>query len=224
MNWFKKKQSNDTYRSMWGNNGFIEINNQTDLNSFLTIQSSNKKEDTRIHKKPIEIWEKLINEKPNIDCINLNAKIEIVKQRIKVLEENTREIPKDEYEVIGYLLARKKYNKYLQLFQWPITTEEKIQDLCKTWSVELVKIEQWYTLIPDEGIQEIKKYREACNKIRPEKPLFRLIIPVKSYEEKKERRRDPILLASSPFGRWDYILGAWDKEVAIVDELIYNYK
>jgi len=43
-------------------------------------------------------------------------------------------------------------------------------------------------------------------------------------EVSRERKKDPILLASSPFGKWFYILGAWDKEVEIVDDLVYHNK
>ena len=40
----------------------------------------------------------------------------------------------------------------------------------------------------------------------------------------KETRKDPILLAKSPFGNWFYVLGAWDKEVQYIDDLIYYNK
>src|SRR3990167_2179966 len=213
---FKRKNKLETYRSM-RNSALIMINTQADLNNLIT-GASEKNNEPKIEVKPIEIWEKLKSEKPNLDCTLLDEKIKIVKNRINVIEQNMRDIPTDEYEVMGYLEARKKYKQYASLFKWPITTEEKITELCRVYAVELETLEHWYTLIPDEGIQEMNQYREVCKKIRPEKPIFRLIVPVKSYEEKGERRRDPILLASSPFGRWDYILGAWDKEVAIVDE------
>lgn len=173
--------------------------------------------------KPVEVWEMLKTEKPNIDCVDLNQKIKSVKERIQVIEQHMRDIPNDEYEVLGYLQARKRYKKNEGFFQWPITTNELINTLCKQYTLKIARFEEWYTLIPEEGIQELGKFRAACQKIRDEKPVIRLIVPDKA-EEKKERKRDPILLASSPFGRWDYILGAWDKEVAIVDDFIYNGK
>lgn len=223
-NLFKKKKKLETYRSMWGNTPLITFNTQGSLTEFIggnTLKETPK--DLRQDMKPVEVWEMLKTEKPNIDCVDLNQKIKSVKERIQVIKQHMRDIPNDEYEVLGYLQARKRYKKNEGFFQWPITTNELINTLCKQYTLKIARFEEWYTLIPEEGIQELGKFRAACQKIRDEKPVIRLIVPDKA-EEKKERKRDPILLASSPFGRWDYILGAWDKEVAIVDDFIYNGK
>ena len=187
--------------------------------------NTKKAEDLREQRLPVEIWEQFITERdPELDCSNLKEKIAFVKKRIKVLEENTKEMPVDEYEVLGYLNARLNYEKHKDFFKWPVTNEEIINSLCSKFKVKVVPVEQFYTTIPEEGIDEIVSYRNACQKIRKEKPVFRLIVPDVQTGETQKKKRDPILIASSPFGRWDYILGAWDKEVAIVDDFIYNGK
>jgi len=78
--------------------------------------------------------------------------------------------------------------------------------------------------IPMEAIDELEKFLKEYTKVTDEKdkPILRLIID--DVPESKERKKDPILLASSPFGRYYYILGAWDKHVEIVDDLIYHGK
>jgi hypothetical protein len=53
-----------------------------------------------------------------------------------------------------------------------------------------------------------------CNK----KAVFYLISEKKQQKEVL-RRRDPILLAQSPFGFFWQILGAWDDEVKFLEEL-----
>ena len=84
-----------------------------------------------------------------------------------------------------------------------------------------------------EAIDELEKFMKEYEKVSPgTKPVLKLIIddiPEKAPDGKVkgdsiERKKDPILLASSPFGRFFYILGAWDKEVEIVDDLIYHGK
>src|SRR3990167_7971565 len=217
---FKKKKDNSTYRSMRGVQPLLSFTadawNQTV--SSLGVQVKEKKEDTRVPFRPIDVWESLISEPPNLDCTKLDKKISIIKHRIKVLGENTREHLTDEYEVLAYLEARKKYQKYIKDFEWPVTTQILIDALCLKYQVKVVPLDQFYTLLPEEGIEELSEYRNLCNKIRKDKPEIRLIIPDKKEEKIEKRKRDPILLASSPFGRWDFILVAWDKEVAIVDD------
>jgi len=212
-----KKRKLSNYRSMWSSTQpFIAIN--SDWNT-----SRNEKEDKRLEGKPVEVWEQLKTIPADLDFSNLDQKITVIKKRIKVIEDNMKDIPSDEYEVLGYLEARKKYKQNINLFQWPITTDEMVKDLCAKYKLKTARFEEYYTLIPEEGINEIGKYRHACRQIRKENPVFSLIIPDKK-EEPLSRHRDPILFSSSPFGRWNYILGAWDKEVAIVDDFIYNYK
>jgi len=222
---FKKKKKLFNYRSMSGFNPFISFNTEE---SFVTFTENNKPKkkpkDIRKKKKPIEIWEELIAEKPNIDCSDIDKKIKVVEKRIEVVESYMKDTPNDEYEVLGYLKARKKYAKYAEHLQYPITTQEIIDELCKKYKVEVRKFEEYYTLVPEEGIDELVEFKRICQKIRTEKPVVRLIVPITEKKEMSKRKRDPILLVSSPFGRWDYILGAWDKEVAIVDDFIYNGK
>jgi hypothetical protein len=71
-----------------------------------------------------------------------------------------------------------------------------------------------------EAIDELEKFINSYNKVSNITPVLTLIID----EGGKEDKKDPILLAGSPFGKWYYLLGAWDKEVEFVDDLIYHGK
>lgn len=50
------------------------------------------------------------------------------------------------------------------------------------------------------------------------KPVFYVIAEESDFKE-KDKKRDPILLAQSPFGVYYDILGAWDKEMLLLSEL-----
>ena len=82
--------------------------------------------------------------------------------------------------------------------------------------------------MPNEALDELEAYLDLYELYREDKPVFKLIIddapdPVHDGRS-QERKKDPILLASSPFGKWWHILGAWDKEVEYVDAIIYHGK
>lgn len=112
-----------------------------------------------------------------------------------------------------------------------MTTMDAIDHLCKTYKLKMVPLKQFYTLVPKEGIKEMGRYSKAYKAITGDEPIFQLIIKdnVKPKEDEKKpaqtrKDRDPILLANSPLGNHLFILGAWDDEVEIVDEIIYYGK
>lgn len=213
------KKSKPAYRSGWIGSGqsFITISSQAELN-VLTGKAKGKK---RARKKPVEIFKEILSEVPKMDLTNLDEQIKIVKARKKVLKDYIGETSlEDENLAIEFLKARKKYLKYKDEFGWAVTFEEKIDKLCKKYEVTLVNLSSYYKCVPMEGVKELEKFVKAYEKVSNNEPFFQLIID----EGGKEQKKDPILLASSPFGRWYYVLGAWDKEVIIVDALIYRGK
>lgn len=181
-----------------------------------------KSEDARIEKKPLEVFKELIGEEPKVDLTNIDAHIKLVKRRLDFMKDHMGiGMPADETEALGYLMARKKYLKMKGSFSWAVTNDQKIQALCKTYKVKKVSFTGYYKNVPNEALDELEKFVKAWDKLGIEyEPYFDLIVD----DGGKETKKDPILLAKSPFGRWWYILGAWDKEVEIVDDLIYKGK
>jgi len=184
--------------------------------------SQAKKEDTRIEKKPVEVFKEIIGELPKINLAGLDSQIKLVKKRISMLKELGMGYMGDESVALSYLEARKKFDKNKALFPWAVTNDTLIQQLCSKYKVKLVDFTLYYRNVPMEAIDELEKFMKAWEIINGDevKPTFKLIID----EGGKETKKDPILLAPSPFGKWWYILGAWDKEVEIVDDLIYHGK
>ena len=72
--------------------------------------------------------------------------------------------------------------------------------------------------MPKEAVAAMKEYNKGCDKLCGKQAVFYIIADKKDFE-KTNKRRDPILLAQSPFvNRWQ-ILGAWDKEMLFLEEL-----
>lgn len=188
--------------------------------SFKVAHSEEKRKDERIEKKPVEVVKEIVSEEPKMCLENIDKQIRIVARRIQILKDECKITPRDEIEALSYLKARKKYDKVKKLFRWQIATKEGIDALCKKYKVRMVNFSGYYKNVPTEALDELEKYISAYKKVSDAEPSFQLIID----DGGKETRKDPILLATSPFGRWFYICGAWDKEIEIVDDLIYKRK
>lgn len=172
--------------------------------------------DSRLVKKPVEVVGEILSEAPALDLTDLNKQIKVVERRMRILEEQDLSCP-DEKRALAYLNARKNYAKVKHLFRWQVTNDSLMEKMCRTYKVRVVPFSAYYKNVPMEAIDEIEKFVHACDKIKV-KPIFSLVID----DGGKETKKDPILLAASPFGNWSYVLGAWDKEVEIVDKLIYG--
>ena len=244
LNWLKglRKDAVNPYKSMWSDRievGEIPIQMQSSNSNHLWVNSGtnatpdgylnfNEKkpiEDKRIEKKPVDIFKEIFSEMPKFEISNLDKQIQAVEHRKNVLKDHMGLANfTDETEAINILKARKNYLKYGKLFSWPVTNQAKINELCSKYKVRMVNIESFFRNLPMEAVDEMEKYALAWTKVIAKslklKPGYKLIID----EGGKETKKDPILLATSPFGKWYYVLGAWDKEVEIVDDLIYNGK
>jgi acetolactate synthase small subunit len=182
-------------------------------------QKTEWKADEREIKKPVEIVGEIVSEKPVMVLENIEEQIKIVSRRLKVMKR-VKGQTYDEEIALGFLNARRYYRKYEHLFRWSITTNEMIAALCKKYKVRMVDFGSYSKNVPNEALDELEKFAVAWDKVRKDTPVLKLIVD----EGGKETKKDPILLMSSPFGRWWYIGGAWDKEVLIVDDLVYNGK
>ena len=219
------------YRSGWDMRDRIEpiisISDLTNGENIYTSSRDIQKKDKRIEKKPVEVFKEIISKIPEIDCSNLDEKIKIVTNRMDVLESAGVKTS-DEKDAIDFLKARQKLIKVKDEFKWATVTFEKVEKLCNKYKLKEVAIDNFYKTLPMEAIDELEKFITVYKKVSNVKPILRLIIDDFNRDGKKkigkEQRKDPILLASSPFGKWYYLLGAWDREVEIIDDLIYKGK
>lgn len=103
--------------------------------------------------------------------------------------------------------------------EYPHTTNELIQNVLAAnthLSCKLAK--EFVPDFPHEAVDAMKKYNKMCIEVCGRESVFYVVAQHKDFE-KKDRRRDPILLAQSPFGFFWQILGAWDEEMVLLDEL-----
>lgn len=182
----------------------------------LTIE---KTPDMRIDKKPIEVISEIVTELPQMDLRDLDKKIKAVEERLKCFRR-VKCSGVDEVMALNYLKARKKFIKYQSRFNWTVTTLTKANELCQKYKLRIVELTGYYKSLPMEAVEQLENFVNAFELVAEVQPYFKLIID----DGGKEQKKDPILLAASPFGNWFYILGAWDKEVEYVDELIYKGK
>ena len=84
--------------------------------------------------------------------------------------------------------------------------------------LQLGEVDQFVADMPKEATDAMKEYNDACKKLCGKKAVFYIIADKKDFK-KTESRRDPILLAQSPFGHFWQIIGAWDKEMMFLEEL-----
>lgn len=198
---------------------------QSDGGSYTNSTKSVPVADTRKAVEPKEVFEMIKKETPEISFDNLDAKIEVVEERLRILKEHLDEGHLgDENQALFYLRNRRKYLTTRTKFpmDWALTTQDAIDDLCKNYKLKVVPLKQYYTLVPKDGIKEMDKYSKAYEAITGDKPIFELVIKDNQEAPQKKKDRDPILLANSALGNHLCVLGAWDDEVEIVDEIIYE--
>jgi len=122
--------------------------------------------------------------------------------------------------VIMRLENRKNYPKFQKFFeQFPYTSTTKISDLLKKHTnLNMKVVAEFVADLPPEAVKVMKDYDNNVEKLCKKKSIFYIIANSNDFK-KTERRRDPILLAQSPFGHFWQILGAWDEEMILLEEL-----
>ncbi len=161
--------------------------------------------------------------KLNVDPIYIDQQLSDFKDKLSMLnsEEYDMRNGLDEISsIISRLENRKKYAENKEMFEeFPYTTSSKIGELVKAQTnLQLGKIAQFIADLPKEAVDVMKKYNQATSKVCGKQAVFYIIADKKDFK-KSDNRRDPILLAQSPFGHVWQILGAWDKEMMFLEEL-----
>jgi hypothetical protein len=107
---------------------------------------------------------------------------------------------------------RKKYSSVKDFFEeYPYTNSSRIAELVKKHDhLKLGKVEQFLADMPKEAVKAMKDYTAKTKELCGKKAIFYIIANKEDFK-KTEKRKDPILLAQSPFGHFWQILGAWDE-------------
>lgn len=125
-------------------------------------------------------------------------------------------------EVISMLTRlrnRKRYVEFEKFFgAFEHTTSGAIDALLNKYKLVLRPSDLFIPDFPKDAIDIMRKYEATTVELCQLKPVFYVIAEESDFKE-KDKKRDPILLAQSPFGVYYDILGAWDKEMLLLSEL-----
>lgn len=184
----------------------------------VAISESFEKKEPKAIIKPIDVVEELERMPDAISMKNLEEKITTFKMREKFIRNNSYS-KKECIDMLCRLENRRKYEQFKAFFEkYDYTTTEKISKLTSKYELVLKSTDLFIPTFPAEAIQIMHDYEaktiELCNK----KPVFYVIAENEKFKKEFERN-DPILLVQSPFGVYWQILGAWDKEILLLEEL-----
>lgn len=158
-----------------------------------------------------------------IDPEYVDAQVETFKEKLGMIRGKEFDMNRGTNEIGSILMRlqnRKKYSTFKDFYdEFPYTTTVKISELVKLHDhLKVGEVSQFLADMPKEAVDVMKRYTEQTKKLCEKKPVFYIIANKKDFE-KTEKRRDPILLAQSPFGHFWQILGAWDEEMLLIEEL-----
>lgn len=226
----KRKDIPQAWRPSWA---WEELQNNVEQGEFLAITATGGTtryqegvpKDTRKVVKPKDVIGELNVKKPNLDFTNLDERIKAIRKRIDFMEDDLGIEATEEKIALTWLEARKKAVSLgiLDEFKWPVTTGEEVRKLLRKYKLEQGSITNYHLAIPAEAIDEMEKYVKLCRKVTKEEVEV-FIIADEVEKRDKFRRKDPIIIATSPFGKYFHIIGAWDKEVEILHELFIKNK
>ncbi len=181
------------------------------------------------HNFQIQCDEKYIDEQVEI----INAKLEFLGKEPKAKKSRRGDIPEPYFEMGGVkygreelesikarLINRKKISEVkATLEKYPHTTSDLISKVLQdNINLRTESVGRFVPDLPREAMQSMKEYNTMCVDLCDQKTNFYIIADQKDFVQ-VNKKRDPILLAQSPFGHFWQILGAWDKEMVFLADL-----
>lgn len=167
--------------------------------------------------KPVDVVAQLETAPTPVTVEGLDEKIAMFEKKKKFATQRYSKAQVD--GMLKRLENRKKYAEHHAFFsRFKETTDEKIHDLLEKYELVMETHDLFVPSFPKEAIDAMETYEEETMKLCGEKPVFYVIAEEKDFKEKK-KKLDPILLVQSPFGFYWQILGAWDKEMLLLNEL-----
>lgn len=165
----------------------------------------------KIAVKPIDVFDELERLPTPFSLEMLDQKIEMTKARAAMVKQH---YTKRELEgILERLEFRKKYSGPVKDYfsKFDTTSDEKIAKLLAKYKLEQHTSDLFIPEFPDEAIATMTEYTKQVEKLTGKKPVFYVISEASDFKQKWDRR-DPILLAQSPFGFFYDILGVWGPE------------
>lgn len=161
--------------------------------------------------------------KLNTDPEYVDGQIATFKDKLALIKAEEYNMQRGTNEIASILQRmenRKKYADVKTVFEeFPYTTSSKIDAVIKENDhLQLGQVAQFMADMPKDAVDAMKRYNAGCDKLCGKQAVFYIIADKKDFK-KSNSRRDPILLAQSPFGHFWQILGAWDDEMVFLEQL-----
>jgi hypothetical protein len=136
-------------------------------------------------------------------------------------------------EVDALLQCLRNRKKYDDRGKWGVTHREffarfdttdhrKVEELCARHNLVFRDADLFIPDMPPDATAAMKEFTDRCVVIGGKKPRIYVIATSDQFRDvshREEKKRDPIVLAQSPFGFYYHILGAWDAEMLYLPEL-----
>ncbi len=210
----------------WGNE-FVQFSNTASGATITSAQIIQEAKPEKPKLTPKDVYKlKLLHKeafKLNVDPVYIDKQIAEFTDKLAVIKSEEFDMSRGANEVasvITRLENRKKYAEVKAMFEeYPYTFTSRIAEVLKENDyLKMGQVSQFVADMPNEATTQMKKYNAGCKKLCDKQAVFYIIADKKDFE-KTEKRRDPILLAQSPFGHFWQILGAWDKEMLLLEDL-----
>lgn len=117
-------------------------------------------------------------------------------------------------------LDNKKYQEFFSKFK--NTSDELINKLLDVHThLKIGPADDFIPEFPIDAHTTMLEYSDMVSNMCNKLPCFYIIAKANEFKTKEgeRRKRDPILLVQSPIGMYWQILGAWDEEMELVNDL-----
>ena len=183
-----------------------------------------KPETVAVPVKPKDVLSELGSIPTNWSLQALDAKLSILRDKRKLINQRFAAAEVD--GLIQCLENRKKYDRksktgetFRQFFSgFDATDQLHIDAVVKKHKLVMKSADIFVPELPDVAVKAMTAYKDKALELGSKEPRFFVIANAQQFRE-ANGKRDPILLAQSPFGFYYYILGAWDEEMLYLPEL-----
>jgi hypothetical protein len=186
--------------------------------ALVAVDSAIEKMEPKVVLKPIDVFHELERIPTPITLEHLEEKIAVLNMKKDFIRSNSY-AKKEVIDMVTRLENRRKWNEFKDFFEkFDNTDTDKVNALINKYNLVLKTSDLFIPKFPKEAIDIMKEYKDNVKKLCGKCPVFYVIAEVEMFK-KEDKRNDPILLVQSPFGIYWQILGAWDRELILLEEL-----
>lgn len=212
----------DFFRNYDGSLPTVQVvpNVPTQGDSLVSNQENKKPTDERKEVSPKDVFGELERIPNPVDCNpnRLAMKIELMERKIN-LGIDQRYTKEHMQGLIDCLKNRLRYDEFKKFYeQYQYTNMEKIEQLLQKYKLCMKESTLFVPTFPEDATKAMEDYTAKTKKLTGKRPVFYVIAKEDDFK-KKWKKHDPILLVQSPFGFYWQILGAWDDEMLLLEEL-----